>query len=311
MNSYEFLAKQIRVRNAKDIFMLLLKLAIVLFIGHEAYDAICYLRCSFSSEYHFMSGYFFFFKQIIFVLIIYFLYKLMKKFHAKGILKRRIIFIIIICVITSWINGSILGIYFWDGPYWGRVVDADTGEPIEGANVMGRWEFKVLAIPTYIYVFADTRETVTDEKGRFFLPLARKVWLWPFSAICMDELFVFKPYYDSHPPQMQRAWTDEDKEKWRLRLNKLVPEREPGYSPISDTNYFNDLRYVPGRYERRYRVKCKIYKPTIIKLNKTTSIEEQWEATSIPKGDVCVGHKITQIKTVLNNEEDKLSRMRR
>ena len=106
----------------------------------------------------------------------------------------------------------------------------------------------------------------------------RRIWLWPFSWMYLENLYVYKPGYDSHPPYMQIAWNDADKEKWKLKLNKLFPERKPGYYSIKDEEYFSDLRYVPGRYQSAYQVKCKTYKPTLIKLNRALSNEEKRRA---------------------------------
>jgi hypothetical protein len=161
------------------------------------------------------------------------------------------------------------------------------------------------------------RETVTDEKGRFVVPMARTVWLWPLSWIELDAINVYKPSYDSNPSRMQKAWSAEEKEKWRLKLNKLFPERKPGYSPISDAEYFNDSRYVPARYHDRYyasRENIKVYRPTTIRLNRAGSVEEQWEAVAVPLGGGlrdCKRHKVQKMFDVVRTEQGKLSIARR
>ena len=70
---------------------------------------------------------------------------------------------------------------FVDGLYWGKVIDADTGKPIAGASVARFWRFKwnVMGFSSY----GDVRETVTDENGCFFLPVARAIKLWPGGRI--------------------------------------------------------------------------------------------------------------------------------
>ena len=58
-------------------------------------------------------------------------------------------------------------IYYWDGPYKGKVVNLDTGDAIEGAVVAGSWTLEVMShVPT----FCDARETLTDKNGEFVLP---------------------------------------------------------------------------------------------------------------------------------------------
>jgi hypothetical protein len=317
MKFYDFFVKHTRVRNVKDLLILLVKLAVILFIAGEIYGAVRYFICFLSEKHLQIKHVIFYLKQIILIFIIYVLYRCAKHFQKKGTLKKAILFFIILSVITSYINGSILGIFFWDGPYWGRVVDADTGEPIAGAYVMGRWEFEsIIPLPPRPMleegIFADVRETVSDEKGRFFLPIARIEWFWPFSWIKLEELSVYKPGYDSHPPRMQYAWKDKDKEKWLDKLNRKYPEarkkdiQDAGRS-IYQMDYFFNPNYVSDRYARIYRVNCKFYKPSVIKLNKALSFEEQREAASIISlsGVGCEGYKISRIKNDLYRKKGR------
>jgi hypothetical protein len=51
-------------------------------------------------------------------------------------------------------------------PCQGRVIDAETGEPIEGAVVLGCWYTKMGDASHYL----EAKETVTDENGRFSIP---------------------------------------------------------------------------------------------------------------------------------------------
>lgn len=58
-------------------------------------------------------------------------------------------------------------VIYYDGDYHGKVIDADTREPIEGAVVLGEWD---KAYPTpggQIHSYYDARETVTDKNGEF------------------------------------------------------------------------------------------------------------------------------------------------
>lgn len=89
-------------------------------------------------------------------------------------------------------------IYYWDGPYKGKVVDLDTGKPIEGAVVAGSWYLEVFAgWPS----FCDTKETVTDKNGEFVLPRAWCINFWPIASLSIPgEVVVFKPGYLGYPP---------------------------------------------------------------------------------------------------------------
>jgi len=55
----------------------------------------------------------------------------------------------------------------YDGPYKGRIIDADTGEPIEGVVVLGEWNSEHITPGGAVSEYYDARETVTDNNGEF------------------------------------------------------------------------------------------------------------------------------------------------
>jgi hypothetical protein len=55
----------------------------------------------------------------------------------------------------------------YDGPYKGQVVDAGTGEPIEGAVVLGVWYKEIPTAAGGVSSYYDAEETVTDRNGKF------------------------------------------------------------------------------------------------------------------------------------------------
>ena len=305
MKFREFVRNQIKIRNFKDLCIVFLKLAVIYFIFIEVYDDLLYLMCIMENVKSKINSrvipaiplFFYFIKRaIIFGLILIPIYRVLKHIKKKGAVsvfeskvtfRKAVKFLIVLSVITYWINGSILFVFFWDGPYWGRVVDADTGKPIAGASVAGEWMFDYVIppFPAGGEEFADARETVTGKSGYFYVPMARTAWFWPFSRIVLDDLYVYKPGYDSHPPRMDNVWSEDDKRKWLAKLTKQYPEIRKKYSKeyhsIKPKEYFSDTRYAPSIYGRIFRADCKFYKPCIIKLNKALSIKEQREAASI------------------------------
>jgi len=95
--------------------------------------------------------------------------------------KRIIVIMAILLAISTFNNRSIYWFLYWDGPYHGQVVDADTGEPIEGAAVAGIWELEYFILFIYSNThFANAKETETDEDGKFKLPLTFSFTFWPF-----------------------------------------------------------------------------------------------------------------------------------
>jgi hypothetical protein len=88
-------------------------------------------------------------------------------------------------------------LYHSDGPYRGKVIDLETGEPIEGAVVAGTWELYILYIKPS---FCDAEETITDKNGEFVLPKASCFTLWPLAKMRNLHFIVFKPGYLGYPP---------------------------------------------------------------------------------------------------------------
>lgn len=167
--------------------------------------------------------------------------------------RKRILFVMLILLAISMAsNRSFYWIVYWDGPYHGQVVDADTGKPIEGASVAGIWMFEYLHIKSSVG-FANARETVTEANGRFTIPLTFAFTFWPFSSLEDMDLVVFKTGYDSHPPVIRRT----------MKKPEGI-EHQP-----------TDGKYFVGR-----RAHCKAWRECEIRLNKAITIEEKRQAVA-------------------------------
>jgi hypothetical protein len=57
--------------------------------------------------------------------------------------------------------------------YKGRIVDAETKEPMEGVVVFMEWDYLQFNIMPHYTAFAGAVETLTDKDGKFSLP-----WWW-------------------------------------------------------------------------------------------------------------------------------------
>ncbi|MFZ3137176.1 MAG: carboxypeptidase-like regulatory domain-containing protein [Thermodesulfovibrionales bacterium] len=77
--------------------------------------------------------------------------------------------IIKIIVIFILLQGCTYAVRY-DSDYRGRVIDADTGEPIEGMVVLGTWYNEYSGVAGAVHTFYDARETVTDKNGEFSIP---------------------------------------------------------------------------------------------------------------------------------------------
>lgn len=84
-----------------------------------------------------------------------------------------------------------------DGPYKGKVVELDTGTPIEGAVVAGQWHIDYMITTQRICA---SKETLTDKNGEFELPSAWCFSSIPFVTLHKPDVVVFKPGYLGYPP---------------------------------------------------------------------------------------------------------------
>jgi len=81
----------------------------------------------------------------------------------------------------------------YEGDYKGRVIDAETGEPISGVVVLGVWYSKMPTPAGATSHFHDARETVTDEKGEFIIS---GKGLKILSNLEPVDIFIFKAGYE-------------------------------------------------------------------------------------------------------------------
>ena len=60
-----------------------------------------------------------------------------------------------------------VSLVYYEGDYHGKVIDAKTLKPIEGAVVLGVWSKGYHGAGGVAYEYYDARETVTDKNGEF------------------------------------------------------------------------------------------------------------------------------------------------
>jgi hypothetical protein len=99
---------------------------------------------------------------------------------------------------------------YW-GPFRGRVVDADTGEPVAGAVMLVVWT-EAYGLGLLETRFHDAKEAVSDKDGRWEVPRLedsriRITVLWP-------EFHMFVPGYELKedivtPPSSDRVYLDD------------------------------------------------------------------------------------------------------
>lgn len=197
--------------------------------------------------------------------------------------KKIVSFIIAFQVLCFFGNKSILSLIYTDGPYYGRVVDSETGEPIPGAVVAGVWKFGQIVPFLIIWTFADANETVTDSEGKFKLPREWTFTPWIMSTkMKLSDLYVFKSGYDSHPPNMDWHWKKEDEKRRNI---------------------------TTGEYQKKFKKRCESGKECIVKLTATeTNIErvDAYRGAVIDEMPIKYGYKIRNYISIVNVEGDKI-----
>ncbi len=84
----------------------------------------------------------------------------------------------------------------YDETFSGKVVDAETGEPVEGAVVLGVWYVSMI----YGSKYYDARETVTDKNGEFSI---HGKGLRIMSNLEPMDILIFKAGYKYRPGFME------------------------------------------------------------------------------------------------------------
>lgn len=88
---------------------------------------------------------------------------------------------------------------FAKGPWSGRVIDAETKEPIEGAVVVAVWEEDYAAAIQRGRVFRDAAESLTNSEGYFEIEARTFLPMLPDGKIVGPKITIFKPGYGYYP----------------------------------------------------------------------------------------------------------------
>jgi len=92
-----------------------------------------------------------------------------------------------------------LDIALADGPYSGKVIDAETKEPIEGAVVVFVWMKRVIQLGRSQDIYEAAKETMTDKNGEFKLPGYTLTNIFTFWGVQPPDIIIFKPGYGDFP----------------------------------------------------------------------------------------------------------------
>jgi hypothetical protein len=117
------------------------------------------------------------------------------------IYRRLFVSVLFAAIVTVGCGGHLI---YPSGPLRGRVVDADTGQPLVGAAVVAAW---FLEHPMAVHGTAnayDVVEVLTDDKGEFVVPHQTHVTL--VGSVNEPRITIYMPGYGPYP-WFQRAPT--------------------------------------------------------------------------------------------------------
>jgi hypothetical protein len=134
-----------------------------------------------------------------------------------------LIFISLVLSVTSCYGFAVIR---KDGPYEGRVIDADTREPIEGVVVLGVWYKENPGPGGAVSEYYDATETVTDKNGEFKID---GLGLLVISNVIPMDVLIFKAGYEYESGLWSALKKYAKKIKWEgnkaiIPLRKLTME---------------------------------------------------------------------------------------
>jgi hypothetical protein len=109
------------------------------------------------------------------------------------------------------------------GPYYGKVADAETKEPLEGAAVLVGCYTQSYGPGGSNDNYVDAQETVTDKNGEFRIPAFT---IWTFRPLqnfaSYVDFTIFKPGYGDFPRHARSKINSESPKSWLLSTNDYM-----------------------------------------------------------------------------------------
>lgn len=146
------------------------------------------------------------------------------------------------------------------GPLKAQVLDAETGQPLEGVVVLAYWLKMTRGPGGASPSFYDAEEVVTGPDGRFTIPSRSTLTLNPFTYIDGPEFTIFKPGYGRWGI---RGWKGERPKEWQdltvgeiLTREGIVIELPPLKTREERLKFYHSLDWsglVPPERTQRLR----------------------------------------------------------
>ncbi len=107
------------------------------------------------------------------------------------------------------------------GPYYGKVVEAETGEPIDKAVVAVWFLTESISLGGAVHHVEDAVETLTDANGEFRIP-AKRLYKYKLFSTWYDQcqVTIYIPGYGSYP------WSRNSNNSLNEKALPFLPENE-------------------------------------------------------------------------------------
>src|SRR2546422_5889249 len=101
------------------------------------------------------------------------------------------LFVLALAATTAWLMRPVP----LSGPWRAQIVDAETGQPLEGVIVLALWDKRSFGWPHPDRNYHDIDEVVSDKDGRVVIPARGASSRHPFERIIGPIITIFKPGY--------------------------------------------------------------------------------------------------------------------
>jgi hypothetical protein len=130
------------------------------------------------------------------------------------------------------------------GPYYGKVVDAETGEPIEKAVVAVWFVTETGTFGGSVYHVEDAVETLTDANGEFRIP-ARRLYQYKILSSWDDRgrVSIYIPGYGAYPGNLKSHASIKEKKSNKILEKEYFTYYLPKLLTIEERR--NDFVYSP------------------------------------------------------------------
>lgn len=183
-----------------------------------------------------------------------------------------VIVILTVFMCLEGVSASSGWIIYHESAFKGKVINAETKEPIEGAVVVAIYRIREYSFVQSDAAVADVKEVLTGKNGEFYIPPHTFVSFYPVAKGEITTFIVFKPGYASVSES---------------NLGEIL-SKDTGKEVESPWLYNKDLKFI--------------FAPGLIGLPKVKTREERLKATP---GHITEARRKTPILNRLIEEDDK------